>query len=246
MLRTARFLQRSISATSRPNCIVQPQRTSATCPRSFILQHTEATSDPLTPEIRLRLLTPRCDFWRQKPELWPYGDPYWAIYWPGGQALSRFLLDNPQIVRGGRVLDLGCGCGAAAIAAWMGGASYVLANDIDPVAGEAFRLNCELNNMKPLDFQAENLIGRETGPWSLIVLGDMFYDAELADLLCDWLRRSIRSHGTKVLIGDPGRAQFSSHPVLRHLQPLAQYSLSDSTKEENYGLTDSTVWSFEP
>lgn len=58
--------------------------------RAFLEENTEVTSSGhLTPEIRLRLLTPRCRFWKEKPDLWPYGDPFWAIYWPGGQALSR-------------------------------------------------------------------------------------------------------------------------------------------------------------
>lgn len=30
------------------------------------------------------------------------------------------------------MLDLGCGCGASAIAAKLGGAAHVVANDIDP------------------------------------------------------------------------------------------------------------------
>lgn len=63
-------------------------------------ENTEVTSSGhLTPEIRLRLLTPRCRFWREKPDLWPYGDPFWAIYWPGGQALSRYaahIAENTQ------------------------------------------------------------------------------------------------------------------------------------------------------
>uniref|UniRef100_A0A8C9FND8 Electron transfer flavoprotein beta subunit lysine methyltransferase n=1 Tax=Pavo cristatus TaxID=9049 RepID=A0A8C9FND8_PAVCR len=101
--------------------------------RAFLEENTEVTSSGhLTPEIRLRLLTPRCRFWREKPDLWPYGDPFWAIYWPGGQALSRYILDNPCVVKGRSVLDLGSGCGATAIAAVMSGASQVLANDIDP------------------------------------------------------------------------------------------------------------------
>lgn len=44
----------------------------------------------------------------------------------------RYFLDNPDIVRGKSVLDLGSGCGATAIAAKMSGASEILANDIDP------------------------------------------------------------------------------------------------------------------
>lgn len=58
--------------------------------RKFISENTEiAGEQSLTPEIKLRLFTPSCRFWRERPELWPFDDPYWAIYWPGGQALSR-------------------------------------------------------------------------------------------------------------------------------------------------------------
>ncbi|KAM4676691.1 electron transfer flavoprotein beta subunit lysine methyltransferase [Discoglossus pictus] len=221
-------------------------RSSATCLRSFILQHTEEVTEHLTPEIHLRLLTPRCKFWHERPELWPHGDPYWAIYWPGGQALARYLLDNPHVVRRGEVLDLGSGCGAVAIAAAMGGASYVLANDIDPVAGAAFTLNCELNNLKSLAFHTENMIGKDLGHWSLIVLGDMFYDEELCDLLHQGLRSCIHTHGTRVLIGDPGRAHFVSHPIQKQLNKLAEYPLPEATRQENYGLTTASVWSYEP
>lgn len=129
--------------------------------RRFILDNTEEVGQhSLTPEVKLRLLTPSCRFWRDRPELWPFHDPYWAIYWPGGQALSRYrlgtiandgqwllllcvrllgistlcryLLDNPGLCLGKMVLDLGSGCGASAIAAKLCGATYVVANDIDP------------------------------------------------------------------------------------------------------------------
>uniref|UniRef100_A0A4X1VQ61 Electron transfer flavoprotein subunit beta lysine methyltransferase n=1 Tax=Sus scrofa TaxID=9823 RepID=A0A4X1VQ61_PIG len=57
--------------------------------KAFLEEHTEVTrSGSLTPEIQLRLLTPRCKFWWERADLWPHSDPYWAIYWPGGQALS--------------------------------------------------------------------------------------------------------------------------------------------------------------
>ena len=41
-------------------------------------------------------------------------------------------MDNPDVVRGKSVLDIGSGCGATAIAAKMSGALRILANDIDP------------------------------------------------------------------------------------------------------------------
>ncbi|XP_036745330.2 electron transfer flavoprotein beta subunit lysine methyltransferase isoform X3 [Manis pentadactyla] len=167
--------------------------------KAFLEANTEVTrSGSLTPEIQLRLLTPRCKFWWERADRWPHGDPYWAIYWPGGQALSRYFLDNPDIVRGKSVLDLGSGCGATAIAAKMSGASRILASDIDP------------------------------------------------NSLHQWLKNCFRAHRTRVLIGDPGRPQFSGHSIRHQLHKVVEYSLPETTRQENNGLTTSTVWDFQP
>ncbi|RXM30164.1 Protein N-lysine methyltransferase METTL20 [Acipenser ruthenus] len=214
--------------------------------KKFIIENTEVVGDHITPEIRLRLFTPNCRFWYARPELWPFSDPYWAIYWPGGQALARYLLDNPGVTKDKKVLDLGSGCGASSIAARLSGASQVLANDIDPVATIATTLNCELNGTKPFPVVSKNLIGTKPENWELILLGDMFYEEQLADRLHSWLRECIRTHHTQVLIGDPGRAHFEGHTIRKHLQKLADYQLPDSVREQNYGLTTSTVWRYQP
>lgn len=110
-----------------------------------ILRHTEATRDHMTPEIQLFLLTPNCTLYhepsrsvldRDEVARNVFSDPFWAIYWPGGQALARFLLDEGENLfsssrKGMNVLDVGSGCGAAAIAAKLAGAKRVVANDID-------------------------------------------------------------------------------------------------------------------
>uniref|UniRef100_A0A3B3TF80 Electron transfer flavoprotein beta subunit lysine methyltransferase n=1 Tax=Paramormyrops kingsleyae TaxID=1676925 RepID=A0A3B3TF80_9TELE len=215
--------------------------------KQFIIANTDIVRrNNLTPEISLRLFTPNSKFWHAKPELWPFTDPYWAIYWPGGQALARYLLNNPEVARGRKVLDLGCGCGASAIAAEITGAVYVLANDVDPVAAIATKLNCELNGLESLPTETENLIGTEPKGWDLILLGDMFYEEVLIDSLHTWLRSCIQAHGTQVLIGDPGRAHLESHVIRRHLRLLANFQLPESIREENFGLSNSCVWSYQP
>ncbi|KAJ7329150.1 hypothetical protein JRQ81_015324 [Phrynocephalus forsythii] len=215
--------------------------------RAFLEENTEViNSGNLTPEIRLRLLTPRCRFWHDKAILWPYGDPYWAIYWPGGQGLARYLLDNPKVVYRKRVLDLGSGCGATAIAALMSGASQVVANDIDPVAGAAMILNCELNNVNPFPVVTEDLIGTKLDGWDLIVLGDMFYSEELAESLHWWLEKHAKIPGTQVLIGDPGRPHFVTHQIQKELHKISEYALPEATKQENYGLATTVVWHYQP
>ncbi|XP_066490511.1 electron transfer flavoprotein beta subunit lysine methyltransferase [Tiliqua scincoides] len=215
--------------------------------RAFLEEVTEITSrGHLTPEIKLRLLTPRSRFWNAKASLWPYGDPYWAFYWPGGQGLSRYLLDNPNVVRMKKVLDLGSGCGATAIAAVMSGASQVVASDTDPIAGAAMVLNCELNNLNPFTILTENLIGTKVDCWDLIVLGDMFYEEQLADGLHQWLMKCIHAHGTKVLIGDPGRPHFISHQIQRQLHKVKEYALTESTQQDNNGSISTMVWDYRP
>ena len=51
---------------------------------------------------------------------------YWAFCWGSGLALARWLLQNPGVVAGKRVADVGCGCGIGAIAAKMAGAKMVM------------------------------------------------------------------------------------------------------------------------
>src|SRR6185437_11137094 len=76
-------------------------------PAQFIRDNTELIAPPLVPEIRLHLATEVVPLWRKtEEELEEMGvpPPYWAFAWAGGQALSRYILDNPQEVAGKRVL----------------------------------------------------------------------------------------------------------------------------------------------
>ncbi|XP_039267144.2 electron transfer flavoprotein beta subunit lysine methyltransferase homolog [Styela clava] len=111
----------------------------------IIRKITKPSATPLLPEIQLHLITTECDLWTSSPEHCPVPDPYWAFLWPGGQALSRFLLDNPSITKEKNILDIGSGCGASVISALKCGANHVVANDIDPIALTSVKLNMELN-----------------------------------------------------------------------------------------------------
>src|SRR6185503_6111981 len=105
---------------------------------------------PLVPEIRLHLASEVIPLWRKtEEELAEIGvpPPYWAFAWAGGQALARYLLDNPAIVAGKRALDFGSGSGLVAIAAAKAGAAHVVAADIDPFAIAAIARNADANNV---------------------------------------------------------------------------------------------------
>lgn len=95
---------------------------------------------------------------------WSLHNPYsWQCFWPGGQGLARYILDNPQVVTGKRVLEVGSGCGAVSIASALSGAAEVVANDIDPVAIVATELNAFLNGVhNNIQVTAENLLVQYT------------------------------------------------------------------------------------
>lgn len=110
------------------------------------LADTRVATPTLVPEIRLHLLTPDSPHWHASdPQA--LGWPYWAVAWPGGQALARYVLDHPEVVRGRRVLDFGSGGAVEGIAAMKAGALSVLCADVDPLAAEAARANAALNGV---------------------------------------------------------------------------------------------------
>ncbi len=104
----------------------------------------------MVPEFRLWLATEYVPIW-QATEAWleeqNVDPPYWAFCWPGGQAIARFLLDNPGRVRGKKVIDFAAGSGVSSMAAARAGASEVIANDIDLLSLIAARLNAEENGL---------------------------------------------------------------------------------------------------
>lgn len=64
----------------------------------------------------------------------PDDDPHWATLWQGSVALAEEVLENPSLVRGKRVLDLGTGLGLAGLAAGLAGAKEVVLTDREPRA----------------------------------------------------------------------------------------------------------------
>ncbi len=56
----------------------------------WMIRNTVSSRDSLTPELAFRLITETCPMWMATPESCPMPDPYWAFYWPGGQAITRW------------------------------------------------------------------------------------------------------------------------------------------------------------
>ncbi|XP_037301111.1 electron transfer flavoprotein beta subunit lysine methyltransferase isoform X2 [Manduca sexta] len=151
----------------------------------------------------------------------------------------RYILDNGDLIKDRKVLDVGCGCGAGSIAAIRMKAKYVLANDIDPYAIAATNINGKINEVN-IETNMDNLIGTKCTEFDTILIGDMFYNEEFAGILFHWLEQ-LRASGKTVLIGDPGRHGLT-HARRDRLQLLAKYDLPKESCDENNGFTDTTLW----
>ncbi|MEH6448818.1 MAG: 50S ribosomal protein L11 methyltransferase [Oleispira sp.] len=101
------------------------------------------------------------------------GLPYWAFAWAAGQGLAQYILANPELVRGKRVLDFGCGSGLVGIAAAKAGASSVLCCDSDPLALIACQANAERNAVKVAVTEAWT---GESGSFDCLLAADILYD----------------------------------------------------------------------
>ncbi|MDM9628082.1 50S ribosomal protein L11 methyltransferase [Rhizobium sp. S152] len=147
--------------------------------------------------------------------------PYWAYNWAGGTVLARHILQNPGIVQGRRVLDLGSGSGIVAIAAAKCGAAEVTAVDVDPDAIAAIGLNATANGVAIRAVQTD-LLSAEPLSVNVVLAGDVFYDAALAGTMLPFLQ-ACREKGMEVLIGDPRRTPLP----IGQLNLVAEYAVPD-------------------
>jgi predicted nicotinamide N-methyase len=175
--------------------------------------------------------------------------PFWAFPWAGGQALARYLLDQPDCVRGRVVLDLASGSGLVAIAAAAAGAASVTPSDTDPLAVAAITLNAGVNRVRLEPTVGDLLSAPEPGPGEpdhkagapvradVVLAGDAFYDRDMAALMLPFLERASQA-GALVLVGDPGRAYL---PRERFAQ-VATYDVPVERVIEDADVKPSTVW----
>ena len=88
------------------------------------------------------------------------------------------------------MLDLGAGCGIVAIAAAKAGASEVVAAEIDPYAIVALELNAAANGVA-LSIVSNDITDGPPPAVDLVVVGDLFYDADLSKRVVRFLDRCL-------------------------------------------------------
>lgn len=208
-------------------------------PAAFIRHHTVVAPTPFVPELRLHQATRITPLW-EATEAWldRHGvpPPFWAFPWAGGQALARYLLDHPDLVRGRTVVDFASGSGLVALAAARAGAARVTAVEIDPFAIAAIRLNAALNGLAVETLCADR-VGQPLPGTEVLLAGDICYERPLAERVAAWFRQ-VAATGTLVLLGDPGRAYLPRGGM----EKLATHIVPTSRELEDREERETTVW----
>lgn len=205
----------------------------------FIRQQTTLTTASLVPEIKLQLATECTPLWQMTEERLHQNNlppPFWAFAWPGGQGMARYILENPDLVKGKRVLDFAAGCGIAAIAAMKAGAQSAVAVEIDPMALAAVQINAAHNNVT-----VENRGGidmeKPIKDIDLILGGDVCYQQAMSVLMMRWLWLCFAT-GTKVLLADPGRAYVPHEGLVQR----GEYVVPTSRDLEDNDTRTVKIW----
>jgi len=207
--------------------------------RAFIADNTRLLPTPHAPELVLHLADEITPLWKLTEEaLEEIGlpPPFWAFAWAGGQALARYVLDHPEIVRGKTVIDFATGSGIVAVAAMKAGARSVLAADIDVFCEAAVAMNAAANGVE-IEFTDANLLDAPPPPAEVLLAGDICYEGPMAAAVMAWLAQG-RAAGATVLVGDPGRTYFPKDG----LEKLAEYQVPTTRELEDLAIKRTSVW----
>jgi predicted nicotinamide N-methyase len=211
----------------------------APSPRAFVLRHTRLRPVPGLDEIRLHLADEVLPLWRAVQVETGDDDaalPYWAFAWAGGIAIGRYLREHPEAVVGRRVFDLASGSGLCAIAAIRAGASEVTGADIDAFAVAAIPINARANGCRVATLRRD-VLDDDPPEVDVILAGDCWYDARLAERVLPWLQRA-HTGGIEVVVGDPGRRYLPSDALVE----LAAYEVRTTTELEDLELKQGRVY----
>ena len=144
--------------------------------------------------------------------------PYWPVVWPAGLMLAQAILTgtgSPPVApsQGGAVLELGCGLGAAGIAAG-GRGWHVTFTDYDAQAVAFAKRNALLNALPPDRIEAVEMDWRKplAKKFDWIIAADVLYERRLHPLLLDAIGQLLAVGGC-AWISDPLRNSAQDFPL---------------------------------
>jgi predicted nicotinamide N-methyase len=130
--------------------------------------------------------------------------PYWTELWPSALAMAAYLIENPQILKGKSVIEIGGGLGLPSIVA-ANVAAKIIYSDYLPEAIQFAKKNATLNGCTNMQFaQIDWRHIEEDTKYDIILASDIAYEKRFfADL--PFAFRILMHPQSKVILTEPGR-----------------------------------------
>jgi len=208
----------------------------------FLERYSVTGPDLFCPEIEVYNTLNLSDFWKivqQTTGSLNAELPYWAVIWPGGRALARYLLDHPEPFQKRRILDIGCGSGISTIAATMIGADAT-GIDIDPAA-IAIAERTARNNGVNATFRVSNPftdldLDTLSDHYDLVIASDVFHEENFARELITFMT-DVAKRGIPCYAADAGR----QHRPKRAVHSLERYRIPVFVEIEGVRTRDGEI-----
>ena len=120
------------------------------------------------------------------------------------------------------------------------GAADATAVDIDAFAATAISLNARANRRR-VTVVRRDVLDEEPPGVDVILAGDCWYDARLAERVLPWLRGA-HARGIDILVGDPGRRYLPTDALVE----LASYDVRTTTELEDLERRQGRVYALRP
>ncbi len=149
--------------------------------------------------------------------------PFWAQIWPSAKAMSSFLKEEPDWIKGKQVLELGAGIGLPSFSM----AKYASAMIISDHAVEA--VNLIEKNIQHLNLQHVKALCIDWNHFpdnikaEIVLLSDINYAPDQFESLL-LLIRIYLEQGTTIILSTPQR--ITTPPFLTALQPFINRSIT--------------------
>ncbi|NVJ50002.1 MAG: methyltransferase domain-containing protein [Gammaproteobacteria bacterium] len=130
--------------------------------------------------------------------------------WSSSFLLMDYFQTEQVLKRTSKVLELGCGWGAASIYCKKNGAEKVTGLDIDENVFPYLEVQAALNDVKieELKRSYDKLTARQFNQFNLIIGADICFWDDLAVMLEKMVKRALNAGVKRIVLADPGRQPF--------------------------------------
>ena len=131
--------------------------------------------------------------------------PYWGELWPSAMAMAEFIFENPALIKGKKIIEIGCGLGLPGIAAGICG-GYVTQTDYMSASVKFATFNWALNleskpESKKLDWRKPG----KTTSFDVLLASDVAYENRSFKPVISAMKSLTRKDGL-IILSEPNRS----------------------------------------